>query len=159
MQRLMHRHTKYNQHIKMRKLSLVAAIAFGGLVACLSTAYAQPGGGGGGGGARGARGAGAAFNATNRLAQIDTAVTLTAEQKPKVKAILEDEAKKLTDLQNDTTVAAADRRTKRTEIQTKADDDIKKLLTADQVTKYPPVAPARGTRGGGARGGGAAPGA
>lgn len=143
----------------MSKISLLAAIVIG-LAVSLSTASAQGGGGGGGGGGRGGRGGGMAglTNAATRLAAIDTAVTLTADEKPKVQAALDTEIKALIDLRADTTVQPADMRTKQTTITDAFSAKMKEILTADQYTKFQAMpAPGRGGRGG--RGGGGAGGA
>jgi protein CpxP len=65
-----------------------------------------------------------------RLAAIDTAVTLTADEKTKVMAIL---TKQTSDM---AALDPADRRTKGMEIATQANKDIRALLTPDQQTKF-----------------------
>lgn len=72
--------------------------------------------------------------------RLDKAVTLTDDQKPKVQAIYEK-------AYTDAAAEGADRRA----IMTKATDDIKALLTPEQVAKMPA---GRGRRGGGGGGGG-----
>jgi Spy/CpxP family protein refolding chaperone len=70
-----------------------------------------------------------------RVAAIDKAVGLTDEQKPKVKAIIEADMKKIMDLRN----SGEDFQTIRPkvmEIRTKENSDIKALLTDDQKSKY-----------------------
>jgi len=71
----------------------------------------------------------------DRVAAIDKAVGLTDEQKPKVKAIIEADQKKMMDLRN----SGGDMETirpKMMEIRTQENTDIKALLTDDQKTKY-----------------------
>jgi Spy/CpxP family protein refolding chaperone len=71
----------------------------------------------------------------DRVAAIDKAVGLTDEQKPKVKAIIEADQKKMMDLRN----SGGDMQTlrpKMMEIRTQENADIKALLTDDQKTKY-----------------------
>ncbi len=79
-----------------------------------------------------------------RLAQIDTAVTLTAEQKTKVTAILTKSTAAAQAIPQDD----ADRRTKGQEIRAAADREIRALLTAEQQVKFDAM-PQRGPGGGG----------
>jgi len=90
-----------------------------------------------------------------RVAAIDKAVGLTDEQKPKVKAIIEADMKKMMDLRN----SGGDMETirpKMMEIRTQENADIKALLTDDQKTKYDaylasmPMGRGRGNGGGSA---------
>jgi Spy/CpxP family protein refolding chaperone len=109
----------------MNKLSLIAAMALGGLVACSTLATAQdatnnvPKKGGKG-----------RFSVEMRLQRMSTTLSLTDEQKPKVKAVLEDTAKKMQAL------APEDRREKGRELREEETKKLKEILTADQVTKY-----------------------
>jgi len=95
-----------------------------------------------------------------RVAAIDKAVGLTDEQKPKVKAIIEADIKKMGDLRN----SGEDFQTlrpKMMEIRTKENADIKALLTDDQKTKYDAylasMPQGRGPGGGGPGAGGPPP--
>lgn len=88
----------------------------------------QGGPGGPGGGKKG--GKGGMMSPEQRLAAIDKAVTLTDDQKAKVKDIL---TKAQTDFQ---ALAPEDKRTKGREIMQGADAAIRALLTADQQTKF-----------------------
>jgi Spy/CpxP family protein refolding chaperone len=114
----------------MKKLSLIAALAIGGLIACstLVTAQDAPKKGKGG------------YSPEQQLERIDTACTLTAEQKPKVKAVLDDTAKKMKD------VAPEDRQTKGREIRTEQTTKIKAILTPEQFTKYEAATARRGKK-------------
>jgi len=105
-------------------------IAALGIVLCASGpvfAQAAAGGGqqGGGGGQRGGRGA--ASLATLPIAALDAVVTLTAEQKTKITALQET-------YKTDAAAAQGDRQ-KMGEVRTKANADIKAVLTSDQATK------------------------
>jgi protein CpxP len=93
---------------------------------------------GGGGGMR--------MSADDRVAAIDKAVTLTDDQKPKVKAILEADQKKMQDL---FAAQDPDMRTKMTQIRTDENTQIKALLTDDQKTKYDAYVASMPRRGGG----------
>src|SRR6476659_4497966 len=96
--------------MKFTKTSLII-MAVAGVLALSSSSQAQtntpPGGrqGQGGGGARG-RGA------EQQLQQFSEQLKLTDAQKPKVKAALEEQVKKLQDLRADTTLSQQDRRAK-----------------------------------------------
>jgi len=84
----------------------------------------------------------------DQVAAIDKAVTLTDDQKPKVKAILEADMKKMQDLRN----SGDDMQTlrpKMMEIRTQEQTQIKALLTDDQKTKYDAYVASMPRRGGG----------
>jgi len=79
------------------------------------------------------------------------ALDLTEDQKTKVKPIMEEQQKKMTDLRNDKTVSQEDRRTKAKEIRDATGAKLKEVLTAEQYAKWekmgppnrrPPAAPA-----------------
>lgn len=105
----------------MSKLSLIAALALGGLMACSTLATAQD---------APKKGGKKGMTAEQRLEAMTTQLSLTDEQKPKVKALLEDTAKKMKD------VAPEDRQTKGREIRDEQNKKMKEILTADQFTKY-----------------------
>src|SRR4051794_17708168 len=88
--------------MKLHKLSLVAGLALGALLACTSVATAQDDkekkeGAPGAGGAGGARG-GRQFSPEARLERMSTELNLTEDQKPKVKAALKEQMDKMKDL-------------------------------------------------------------
>jgi periplasmic protein CpxP/Spy len=126
-----------------------------GVVALCSAALssvpmmAQGGGGQGGGGGMMAQ------TSDQRVARLDAAVgPLTDDQKTKIKAIYDADAKKRTDLMaaND-----PDAMTKMRAMMTDERTQIRALLTPDQQTKFDAMPQGRGGRGGGAPGGGAPP--
>ena len=94
----------------------------------------------------------------DQLAAIDKAVTLTSDQKPQVKAILDLDAKKRTDMM---AAQDPDMRAKMTAMRTDEQTKIKAILTDDQKAKYDAYLASmprgRGPGGGGAPGGGAPP--
>jgi Spy/CpxP family protein refolding chaperone len=94
--------------------------------AALSTVPMLAQGGGGGG-----RGGGMTPEA--RVAAIDKAVTLTADQKTKITAIYTDDAKKMADLRAS---QDPDMRTKMMAMRTDENTKIKALLTDDQKPKF-----------------------
>ncbi len=118
-----------------------------GVVAMCSAALsavpmmAQGGGGGGRGG----------MTPDAQLAQLTTALTLSADQQAKIKPILDADAAKITALR---TAQDPDMQTKVAAIRTAQHATIKALLTADQATKYDAMPQGGGRRGGG---GGAPP--
>ncbi len=81
---------------------------------------------------------------------IDKAVTLTEEEKPKVKTALEDYTKAATEARQ---ADQSERRTKMTAATTDLDKKMKEILTADQYTKFQAM-PRPGRRGQGGGGGG-----
>ena len=139
------------------KTMLVAALVAGSLLAGSTAVFAQANGG-----APAARGARGPLSADAMLTRLQTALgetnKLSDAQIPKVKAAFENQIKKMTDLRNDTTIAQADRATKRAAIQTETSDALKAILTPAQFTIYQALP--QGGRGAGRRGpagGGAAP--
>lgn len=106
-----------------RHAARFGAVALCTAALCSTPMLAQ----GGGGGMR--------MTPDQRLAAIDKAVTLTDDQKPKVKEIIEADQKKMMDLRN----SGEDMQTlrpKMMEIRTQENTQIKALLTDDQKTKY-----------------------
>jgi len=79
---------------------------------------------------------------------------LSEAQIPKVKAVFDDQIKKMTDLRNDTTIARADIAAKRMAIQTETADALKAVLTPAQFEIYQSLPRIGGRRAGG---GGVAP--
>jgi len=120
--------------MRINKASLVAVLVLGGLLVGSTCALAQADGDKKGGGKRNMP------TAEERLARIDEAVKLTDEQKPKVKAVLEDTAKAIRDVPQD------QRREKMGEIMAEQDKKLKDILTPEQYEKY--KAMPRGGRGG-----------
>ena len=129
----------------------VGAVALCSAALCAVPAMAQgggaPGGAPGGGGGRGMR-----MTPDQQVANLDAAVTLTADQKAKVLAIYTDEQKKMQDLM---AAQDPDARTKITAMRTEDRAKIRALLTPDQQTKFDAMPQGRGPGGGGAAGGGA----
>ena len=119
-----------------RYAARVGVVALCSAALCSTPMLAQ---GGGGGMMR--------MTPDERVAAIDKAVGLTDEQKPKVKAIIEADMKKMMDLRN----SGGDMETlrpKMMEIRTQENADIKALLTDDQKTKYDAYVASMPRRGG-----------
>jgi len=131
--------------MKSTKPLLIAALVAGGLFACSTALLAQdstntpPAQRPMRGGMRGPT-----------IEQLTTNLDLTADEIPKVTAVLDDQKKKTADLRADTTLSQEDRRTKMTDIRTDVTAKMKEILTDDQFAKYQKM----NQRGGGRRGGG-----
>jgi Spy/CpxP family protein refolding chaperone len=135
----------------MKKLSLVVALALGGLVACSFMANAQDAQGGRKGGGKGGKGGGGR-TVEQRLEQMTTDLGLTDAQKPKVKAVLEESSKKMQEV-----MGSGDRTQAREKMQPIMEEQNKKLkeiLTAEQLAKYQEQQKSRFSRQGGGKGGG-----
>jgi Spy/CpxP family protein refolding chaperone len=122
----------------------VGAVALCSAALCATPMLAQAGGGapGGGGGGRGM------MTPDAQLAQLTTALTLSADQQSKIKPILDADAKKIADIRSsgeDMSTA----RPKMMAIRTDQHAAIKALLTADQAAKYDAMPQGRGPGGGG----------
>ena len=115
----------------MSKLSLIAAMALGGLVACSTLVNAQDVTN-----APDRKGGKRGMSPEQIMERYTQQLSLTDEQKPKVKALLEDESKKRRELFRD---SALDQQQKREKFRAVMDDQNKKMkeiLTADQYKKY-----------------------
>jgi Spy/CpxP family protein refolding chaperone len=138
--------------MKSMKTMFVAVLVAGSLIAGGSALLAQdapnppPAGGPPGGGMRGGRGPSIELLTTN--------LVLTEAQIPKVKAVLDDQQKKMTDMRADASVAPADRGAKMQEIRTATTAKMKEILTPEQFAKYEKLPVAGGRRGGGGGPGG-----
>ena len=116
----------------MKKLSLIAALALGGLVACSTLATAQDSTNNvpKKGGKRGMP------TVEQQMERMTTALDLTDAEKPKVKAVLEDCSKKMKEIMSDTSLDQAARREKMQPIRDEQNKQMKAILTDDQYTKY-----------------------
>ena len=107
----------------MKKLSIIAAVALGSLVAC-SMAMAQEAG------KDAKKGGKKGFSVEQRLERMTTQLNLTDEQKPKIKAALEETSKKMQAL------APEERREKGRAIREEELKKFKAILTDEQYKKY-----------------------
>jgi Spy/CpxP family protein refolding chaperone len=133
--------------MKLTKLSLIAALALGGLLACSTLASAQdstatP--------KQGKRGGPPSLE--QQLDMLKDSLKLTDEQVPKVKTVIEDSLKKRADLRADTSLSQEDRRTKMQAIVEDQHKKMKEILTAEQFEKYQKSARQFGKRGPGGPG-------
>jgi len=124
---------------KMMKHGMRAAI----LAVCAAALTAAPAmaQGGGGGGGRGM------MTPDQQVERLDTALTLTADQKTSIKAILEASMKDQMALRDDTTLSQDDRMAKQRSIREAQTAKIKAVLTDDQKTKYDAMMAAQRQRG------------
>jgi len=81
--------------------------------------------------------------AAHRLKQLETKLQLTADQKPKVAAILNALDVKLRSIRTDDSIARADKRAKAEETRKAADAEIRALLTPDQQKIFDTLKPER----------------
>src|SRR5476649_2244308 len=146
--------------MKSMKSMMVAALAVGTLFACNTAVLAQPAGGAGTPPAGGGGGRGGPMTSDALIARFQTALgdtnKLSDDIIAKVKPVLDDMIKKVTDLRADQSLSPEDRTTKRTAIMTEASDALKAIVTADQFTVIQPILQQAG-RGGRRGGGGGAP--
>jgi Spy/CpxP family protein refolding chaperone len=122
----------------MKKLSLIAALALGGLLACSTIAMAQdtnatPKKGG----KRGMP------TVEQRLDRMTTELSLTDEQKPKVKAVLEETGKDMQALRD---LPQDERRPKMQSIREDETKKLKAILTPDQMDKLSKMQEKRGKK-------------
>jgi Spy/CpxP family protein refolding chaperone len=137
-----------------RRIAMRAgAVALCSAALCTVPMLAQGGGAGGPGGGGGGGGRGMRMTPDQQVANLDKAVTLTADQKTKVLAIYTDEQTKMQALMQ---AQDPDARTKITQMRNDDRAKIRALLTPDQQTKFDAM-PAPGRGGGGPGGGGGAP--
>jgi periplasmic protein CpxP/Spy len=116
--------------MKMHKLSLIAVLALGSLVAGTLTCPAQSDTAAPGKSERKSGGLHA------RVDAMAVQLNLTDDQKTKVTALLEQDAKQMRDLRADTTLSKEDRREKVNALRKEHDQKLKAILTPDQWEKW-----------------------
>src|SRR5262245_45302997 len=112
--------------MKINKFSIIAGLTLGSLVAFSNLATAQD--------QKGGQRRGPSVE--QRMERLTDELKLTDEQKPKVKAVLEDSKKKRQEMFSDSNVPREERREKMRDIMDKENKKLKEILTADQYTKY-----------------------
>ena len=114
----------------MKKLSLIAALAIGGLLACTTIASAQDTNA-----TKDAKkgGKGGRMSVEQRMERLSTELKLTDEQKPKVQAVLEETQKSMQGLRD---LPQDERRTKMTSIREEENKKLGAILTPDQQEQY-----------------------
>ncbi len=121
--------------MKMQKVSLLAILGLGGLLVCTNVASAQDSN------ASPRRGQGQ--NMEQRLERLSTELKLTDEQKPKIKAILEESRKKMQELRGDSNLSDEQRREKLQTLRTEERNKMKAVLTPEQFEKLQNMRPGR----------------
>ena len=114
----------------MKKISLIAALVLGGLVACCTLAHAQDTNSPDSSPKKEKGGKRGFMSPEQRLEMMSTELSLTDAQKPKVKDVLEDTSKQMRDIPQD------ERREKGPAIREAGDKKLKEILTPDQWEKY-----------------------
>ena len=115
----------------MSKLSLIAAMALGGLVACSTLVTAQDASN-----APEKKDGKGRMSPEQQLERYTEKLSLTDEQKPKVKAVLEDSAKKRREIAKESGQDRQQMREKMQPVMEAQNKKMKEILTADQFTKY-----------------------
>ncbi len=120
--------------MRTNKFRLIATMALGALLACGTAVMAQDNKESKGGKRGG-------MSAEERLQAMTDTLKLTDEQKPKVKAALEDTQTKMQDARS---APQDERREKFQAIRTDEAKKMKEILTPEQYTKYEEMRPGRG---------------
>jgi periplasmic protein CpxP/Spy len=111
----------------MKKLSLIAVIAIGSLLACCTIANAQDANKDAKKGGKGR------FTVEQRMERLTTELKLTEAQQPKVKAVLEATSKNMQGLRD---LPQEERRPKMKTIRDEEEKKLKEILTPEQAEKY-----------------------
>ena len=125
--------------MKINRLGLVAAVAVGFL--CCGLASAQE--------SKEGRGKGRMPSVQERLDRMTTELSLTEEQKPKVKAALESADKKRQEIFADSSVQGDQRREKMRAVMEEQDKKLKEILKPDQYEKWEKMRASMGRGGNG----------
>jgi len=115
--------------MKINRVSLIAALALGGLIACSTMVSAQDAKEGKKGGKRGPT-----------IEQLTENLKLTDEQKPKVQAWLDEGAKKRAELRD---LPQDERREKMQAFMEEHNKKMKDILTSEQYEKFQEMRPGR----------------
>jgi Spy/CpxP family protein refolding chaperone len=114
----------------MNKVSLIAAMALGGLVAFSTLATAQDSTPTPDTKKKGR------FTVEQQMERMTTQLSLTDEQKPKVEAVLKESAKKRQEIFSDSSIDRSQMREKMQPIMEEQNKKMKAILTDDQYKKY-----------------------
>ncbi len=124
-----------------RKISLIAALALGSLLACTTIASAQSTNAPGRGGRR--------MTVQQRVDRMASELKLNEEQKTKVTTLFETETKKRQELRADTALSREDRREKGRTLMQEQNKKLKEILTPEQFTQWQKMRPQGRNRQGG----------
>ena len=127
----------------MSKLSLIAAIALGGLVASSMLATAQDATN-----APARKGGKRGFSVEQQMQRYTEQLALTDDQKPKVEAVLKASSKKRQEITSDTSLDRQQIHEKMQPVMEEQNKKMKAILTDDQYKKYQEMNE-RGKKGGG----------
>lgn len=111
---------------------MLLGVALTATLMCTAAVFAQEGGGQRPGGPGGRQ----MLTVDEQIARWSEQLTLTDDQKAKIKPILEDQRKDMAKLREDTSMSPEDRRAKNQEIRKAGNDKIRKILNADQQKKW-----------------------
>jgi len=112
--------------MRIYKLSLIAALAVGGLLVCTNLSSAQ----------NADQGKKKGFSPQARVERLATDLNLTEDQKTKVLAVFEASGKKMQALRDDSSLSREQRREKLTTIREDENKQLKDILKPDQWEKY-----------------------
>ena len=126
-------------NIKLSNLSLIAAVALAGWLACCATASAQNA-------STNAPAAGKHAKLKHHLQTIATELNLTADQKQQIKPILKDEAQKLKALRAESGLSRAQKRAQFKAIRQDFVAKVKPILTPEQLAQWQSLRAAHGKR-------------
>jgi hypothetical protein len=115
----------------MSKLSLIAALALGGLVASSTLASAQDASS-----TPEKKGEKRGMSVDRMMERYTEQLTLTDAQKPKVKTVLEDSMKKRQEIMRDSSLDQQQKREKFRPVMEAQDKKMKAILNDDQFKKY-----------------------
>jgi len=116
--------------MKMHKFSLIAALAMGGLIVCALNSSAEETNAPAKAPRHGPPGA------QQRVERMSSELKLTDDQKTKLSALFESEAKKMRELRNDTTLTKEERGEKFRAMRTENEAKLKQILTPEQLEKW-----------------------
>jgi hypothetical protein len=157
-QRNINNRLKDKTFMKITKMTLIAALAVGGLLALSPALRADdatntpPGAPPAGGPPPGDRGPGMRGRGPN-FDMLVQRLALTDDQKPKVMAILDDQREKMRGLREDQDLSREDRMAQMKSIREETDAKLKAVLTDDQFQKFQEMRPRRDGPPGGPPGG------
>lgn len=119
--------------MRTNKLRLIATMALGAVLVCGTAVMAQDN--------KESKGGRRGMSTEERLQAMTDTLKLTDEQKPKVKAALEDTQSKMQEARS---APQDERREKFQTIRTEEAKKMKEILTPEQYTKYEDMRPMRG---------------
>lgn len=126
----------------MKKISLIAAMVLGGLLAFSTVAMAQDASAN----KDAKKGGKGRFTVEQRMERLTTELKLTEAQQPKVKSVLEATSKSMQGLRD---LPQEERRPKMQTMREEENKKLKEILTPEQMEKYTQLQQSMGRKGGG----------